>query len=425
MRALRVGLFCLLALRLVVSVVSQRGIGWDFPNYYNAAGRIVHGQSQALYDSTGTIGGQPPLGDRRQIYYGVPLSAQLFAPLGLMEPKTAVVIFKAVCALCYILGLVLLYRSLQRALNGRPRADLVLTAYLTTCLLFAPFWFTFEVGGQATAINFLLLVLFYRTYVAGNTAGAAWWFGLGVLVKPVLAPMGLIFVFASEWRLVRDLVMVGLLLGLASVLLMGWPLHEAWLALVRRDAAQITIPWWNNASLAGMFYNLWYGWRGDSGLEATTAPSSAFQALNAMLKLLLIGLFFWLVRQTKREPLGPYQRRHHLAMLSLVFALLFSNIVWPHYLAFLFLPLAFALPRADRLARGAAIWLWLIVLSVLSVESRFAQRFILGLLDGERGLQALFASLFGGCTLLLLVVFLLRNNRALIRSQNDLFATAS
>ncbi len=405
---MRVGTLALAAMilaRLAWAVGSDHGLGWDFPNYYNAGGRAAHGELATLYDSTGTIDGHAALGDGRQIYYGAPISAFVFAPLGWFEPRPALVVFKVFCAACFAAGLVQLLGLLRPSLDRQFRASLILPSYLLAVLLAAPIWFTFEVGGQATAINFLLLVLFVRDYHAGREAPAALWLTLGVLIKPALAPLGLVLLLGREWRVIGWGALASAALAILSLAVAGLPLHQVWLALIRRDSAMLTVPWWNNASVPGALYTFWYGWQTGS-LAGTTVPDPLFYRWLGCYKLGLLMFMAWLGWDAARARIPLPTRRLLLAGLGIMLCLLLSNIIWPHYLAFLAIPLGLMAGWYDRLSGTGRVALSLVALGTLSVQSRSMQWALLHRLDGHPLPLALTAACFSGVTLLLLLFLL-------------------
>jgi len=134
-------------------------------------------------------------------------------------------------------------------------------------------------------------------------------------------------------------------------------------------------------------------------------------------KIFVIVLFFWLVRNTQAQNLEPQQYRHQLVSLSIMFALLFSNICWPHYLAFLFVPVLFLLVTSHKLTRYGKVLVWLILLSTLSVQSRFAQKYVLSFLTEFSFFQTLMAGMFGSATLILTTILLIIYHGDVIRSQ--------
>ena len=409
----------LLAVRLGVSVWSTAGIRWDFANYHRTGQRVIGGDVVDLYrlpqsrmDRFHTLIGEgarvstaarnssddPQVPSGRMGFIGFPSSAYAFAPLGWLEPRGALLLFKLECAVFFAVGLTLFYPSFRTAASSLGAATL--STYLLICLLYSPFWFVFSTGGQATALNFVLLVLFWRAFVAGRHHMAAPWLALGILVKPFFALTLPMLAIGREWRLLLR-VGVWLLAGIsASILLLGWPLHIEWLAVLRDASGGLAEPWWNNTAVFGLVYTVWT-FHTSGGLEPAGEVQGATAAAIGITKVIIAAVFGWLSWTAAASASSGTARRERLAVLAVAFALCFSSIVWPHYLAFLFLPLMILLFRNAEGHRSMAIVLWLILVSTLAVESRFAQRFVLSLFDQASYGQAVLAGAFGACTMLL------------------------
>lgn len=421
---------CMLAIRLGVSVWSTAGIGWDFPNYHHTARIVTGGDLHNLYrlpqsrlDRFHALIGEPqesrmpavdPAGDPfvpsgRLGFIGFPISAYVFAPLGWLEPRWAVLLFKAAGAICFVISLSLLYRMFRVAAEPA-LAEATPAVYLLICLLYSPFWFVFATGGQATPINFLLFVLFWRALVGGHITSAAMWLAMGILIKPFFALTLPILAIGGEWRTTLR-VAAWLLLGVgASVVFLGWPLHAEWLNILRDASGGIAEPWWNNSSIFGAIYTVW-----SVLMRGELAPAGEMRGPALMgvglLKLLIVGLFASICWKVARATLPPDGKRECVAALAILFPLCFSNIVWPHYLAFLFVPLVLALFRTTPLPSPVALTLWAILVSTLAVESRFVQRFVLSFLDQVPIGQAIVAGGFGACTMLLTLGLLVASRR--------------
>jgi hypothetical protein len=285
--------------------------------------------------------------------------------------------------------------------------------YLGICLFYEPFWFVFAVGGQATPLNLLLFVLFHRFYVQGRSAWAALFLSVGILIKPFFALTLVVFAFAREVRLLRD---VGLLLCAEvalSIALLGLPLHIEWITVLRESASGLAEPWWNNSAIAGLIYTLWCAAQG-AGLGPAGEAHGPVVAAIIALKALIAGFFFWLTRRLITHGAASQASRHQLVCLSILFALLFSSIVWPHYLAFLFLPLLFLLAVSKQLPGYGRTLVWLSLVSTLAVQSRFAQKYVLSLIADYEVPQALMAGLFGSCTLILILVLVVGYYRRIV-----------
>ncbi|MEJ7712603.1 MAG: glycosyltransferase family 87 protein [Pyrinomonadaceae bacterium] len=427
----------LLVLRVGVSVCSGAGIGWDFVNYYRTGSRIFNGQKEKLYRESLTVSSsfglltseqvnkKPTVDHQREAgekieedlsgYVGLPISAYVFAPLGAFSPSYALLIFKAQCAVLLADALFILYPAFSNAASGTLRKDLILPLYLVVCLFYEPFWFVFSVGGQATPLNLLLFVLCHRFYVQDRLAWAALFLSLGILIKPFFVLTVLVFIFARDFRFLRNLIVLLTVEIVLSIALLGWPLHLEWLTVMQKVASYSSETWWNNSAIFGSLYNYWCVLQG-TGLAPAGEMHGPILGLVVAFKFLLVVMFFRMVQNTKRQNLEPQQQRHHIVSLAILFALLFSNIVWPHYLAFLCVPLFFLLIHSRRLPKFGEILIWLILISTLAVQSRFAQRYVLSMLGDYPLIQASFAGLFGAGTLILTLILLVAYHGKITRS---------
>ena len=430
-------LFLLLGARLIVSIWSTAGIRWDFANYYQTAQRITDGDVENLYrlprstmtDFYESIGETSPLpvanGSRsrataevpsgRRGFIGFPISAYLFAPIGFASPRRAVLVFKLQSAVFLVGALVLLYPAFRDSAKHRLTSQQALAVYLLIALAYAPFWFVFATGGQATPVCLFLLALFHRFFILGKPTAAAIPLSVAIMIKPFFALTLPILALAGEWRLILRLLACLLAGAVASVLLLGWPLHAEWMAVMRDASAGLAEPWWNNSGLFAIVYNLWLGWHHHDLTPAGEIRGPIAGAIG-VIKVLILGYFGVLARRTGRADVDERVKRHHLVAIAIVFALCFSSIVWPHYLAFLFLPLVFWLFPPTPLPRHAEVLVWTILISTLAVQSRAAQRFVLSVLDAYPYPQAVVAALFASGTLLLTLALMLSSHDRLLYS---------
>lgn len=425
-------LFVLIGARLVTSVWSTAGIGWDFANYHLTARRITTGDTKNLYRMPratmerfyafigepdrlppGEGPGDQEVPSGRMGFIGTPISAYVFAPIGYLSPRWALLAFKLQSAVFLVASLVLLFPVFRSASAGRLDGRSALTVYLLLALLFAPFWFVFSTGGQATPLNLFLLVLFHRFYLLGRQLPAAVTLAAGILIKPFFLLMLPVLLLAGEWRLLLRLGGCLLLAGAVSLLLLGWPVHQEWIAVMREAGGGLAEPWWNNSSAFVVVYSLWCIWH-----HGTLVPGGEVGGAMALgigvLKLALLALFLLAAWKAARSGVSGEVRRNAVVMLAILFALSFSSIVWPHYLSFLFLPFLLVMFPPTRLPRAAELLVWAALVSTLAVQSRFAQRAVLPLLDGLPWLQGVVAGVFGGGTILLaLALFFLYGERIL------------
>ena len=164
---------------LVLRVWETRGLigGYDAGIYWTGAKELVRGGNP--YDVDTFV--VPPSG------------LVLIAPLALLPFKAAYLLLQ-LCAAAAIAGAVaLLARS-----RGLSRGEAALGGVLVAG------W----VSGSVQTIGFgnlngLILLAWALTIIAsakGSQRGTGVWFGLGLMVKPVLAPVGLVLLAQRRWR---------------------------------------------------------------------------------------------------------------------------------------------------------------------------------------------------------------------------------
>jgi len=380
----------LLLCRTAVAVVTGDGIGWDFKdNFYRVGTELYQGHPQNLYNV-----------DPYRGYAGAPITAYLFAPLGQWSPRIALAEFKLICALCFAVGFWMLYSLFAEAARPRLRQSLLLPAYLAAILLFEPFWFVFAVGGQSTAICFPLLVLFLRSYLSGRMGLASVALSVGILLKPFLAPVILILAFAGEWRLLILLVASGSVEAVLSLALLGLPIHLAWLTSLQQLTRQSVEAWWNNGSIWNVPDSIWVSVTFHKLIVASSTVT-AWRTTIGWFRLALVPIFAFLAARTNRAGQDPIVRRRLVFDLAILFCMLQSLVVWPHYLAFLFPTLLLA---AFRLAPHMPIasWLsWAALASTINTRAIPQAQELLEHLGAMPLVQGLAAGVYGSAPLLI------------------------
>jgi len=393
----------LLALRVAWHLASGAGMFWDFVNFYNAGRRIYQGRFDVLYASPEPLAHEPPMPEGILTYVGFPLSAVVFAPLGAFGPRLALFAFKAACVGAFGLGVLVMLRHCRRRYGADWDARVAGALLLAAVLLWEPFWFSLTVGGQATTLAFPLLALALALHTRGRDwpAGAA--LGLAVLLKPFLAPMGLVLLLGGAWTLVFSVAATLGALGLLSLGVFGWPLHLQWVHAVLQESARWVVPWWNNASLSTLASNAWV--RGADTAIEVTQPPAALTVLTSLIRLAaaaIVGARLFRARYASGE-----SRAEERLLLALIFALCFSNVVWPHYLLFCLLPwmvLAARLPGTDWAGRVLVV---LLLVSVARAQFTIARwMYTVVSLDTAWGLAV--AGVLGAGTLLLLLAAVAR-----------------
>ena len=396
----------LLGVRFVRGPMSDAGLNWDFANFYNVGARMLCGESGNIYKYDSPVCGQPPVLDNRAEYVGFPLSAYFFTPLGAFAPRTSIAIFKAFCLLCYAAGFALLYLHFARRAAGGARFDLHPTVYLFMVLFFEPAWRILPIGGQSTAMVFLLLVLFLRAFTAKRYWMAAIFLSVAGILKPFLATVVLAFLLARNWQFLAALLATSGLEALLSLLLFGWKTHVEWFKIVLQESSRWAIPWWYHTSITGILGNVWIYLQHPADIWAPMPAS--LRIAQSICRILLVLVLAYAVRKQSLSDWPDDEKQHYLVCWGIVFALSFPGIVWEHYWAFLFIPLMYFFAQFHALPRSVQALAVLAAVLTLRARKTFAFDIDARFLRMDNLFEVLGVSLYGCATLILVLVALLR-----------------
>jgi hypothetical protein len=396
----------LLGVRSVRGVISDAGMNWDFANYYNVGARMLCGESENIYRYDSPVCGQAPVLNNRAEYVGFPLSAYLFTPLGAFSPRTSIAIFKAFCALCYAAGFTLLYLHFARRAASGKRFDLHPIIYLFLILFFEPVWRIFPIGGQATAIAFLLLVLFLQAYTAKRYWLAAIFLSVAGLIKPFLGTVALAFLLARNWQFLAALVAATGVEALLSWFLFGWKSHVEWFKIVLQESSRWAIPWWYHTSIIGILNDVWNYL---AHPESIWAPMPAsLRVAQTICRIALIVVLVYAVRKQRLSDWPEDEKQHYLVCWGIVFALSFPGIVWVHYWAFLLIPLTYLFAQFYALPRSVQALALLGAVFTLRARRTFAEGLDQHFFKMDNFFEVLGVSLYASAALIFVLVALLR-----------------
>src|SRR5688572_7907331 len=107
-RRFAIAFAAIISVAAAIGILVPAGSGWDFANFYDTGRRIVGWQVADLYDPSSLITGATPQG--AMSFWGAPLSALLYAPLGWLAPGAALIAFKVVGTAALFVALWILYR---------------------------------------------------------------------------------------------------------------------------------------------------------------------------------------------------------------------------------------------------------------------------------------------------------------------------
>jgi hypothetical protein len=344
----------LIAIGCLVGILVPAGAGWDFANFYDAGRRLASGEVENLYAPRTFIAGAPPQGT--QGFFGAPISAYLYRPLGGLSVPTAMIVFKIqnVAALAGFLAV--LFGFYRRFVDDSAYAQWQFAATFTgLSLIYQPFWTIFRVGGQTTPTAALLLALGLVFHVRDRT----WWSAALVLaaclVKPALVLLlGLLLATSGRGFFWKTAAVAGMT-GLVSLALMGWTVHRHFLELLL--ANQGTWTWHHNSSLFIVLDNvrLWM-----EPVSDTAGIRSVFASLTHALQAAALSGVTLLAMNARRQRWRLDAWRHFTFLLAILFFLLASRTIWEHYLTLLFIPLTFVVATARHFSHRARNLVWAI-----------------------------------------------------------------
>ena len=416
-RAVAVAACVAMALVAITGILVPAGLGWDFANFYDTGRRAAAGQLVDIYNPTTTIAGQAPQGG--MAFWGAPISAWFYAPLSMFSPEVALILFKLSGTLAYAIGLILLYRHLRGTVSDSPTDQARFAGVFSlAALVYQPFWTMYRVGGQTTPFVFLFLLLALFAHQRNQAIPTALALLAAVLMKPAFLIAPALLVLLSDRRLFLAIAGVFGAAGLLSVALIGWPLHREFIDILLRGS-QRPSPWFFNSSLyilADAFRPI----QGSAPVAGTGGPLP--DLLRTGLKVLVLGVFIWLALRSRRQEWTPPQRRHFNFLLATSFCLLLSQVVWEHYLATLFLPLACLIAAGPALTRPARRLLAAIFVAAL-FQNLILVMFFRSHVAIESNGALLVVSLVKSGTLLLYLIWLVRYRDLLFAWHNKVPGT--
>jgi len=380
-----------------IGIIVPAGSGWDFANFYDTGRRILGWQIADLYDSSSLITGSAPQGG--MLFWGAPLSALLYAPLGWLAPGAALIAFKIVGTAALFAALWILYRHDLSFVEETDAARWRFTAmYSGAVLLFQPFWSVYRVGGQTTPLVFLLLAVAMIAHIRNRTWLTAGCLVAAVAIKPAFAIALVILGLLGGWRMLLALGAWGVACGLVSILLLGWPVHLQFLDVVRNGLSNSYV-WLYNSSLYVAAENL-------REYASPAVRPSFISAAVIVVKSSMLLLFAWLVWQSRTRALLPAARRHFDFLLALTGCLALSQTVWEHYLVLLFPLIAYVIASYRQFSRGAVALIAAIL--VFSITQNVAFTVPLRPMEITSPVALVVVGLFKSAPLLLSVIFLVR-----------------
>ncbi|HEY3441358.1 MAG TPA: glycosyltransferase 87 family protein [Paludibaculum sp.] len=332
------------------------GLYLDFANYYDAGSKIRYGEVANLYDPYALVNGRPA--QSTMDFVAVPISAYLYVPLALLAPPTALLVFKWQNTAAYLTGLLILFlHCRQFAGLGPSDQRRFATLFTLLALIFQPFWFTYRVGGQVTPTVFLCFIASLLCHLSRRYLASALLMTFIILIKPGFAIGIALLALLSGLRFLLYFSASGLAAAALSISTVGWPAHAAFLTRAKNHSSAPEL-FWGNDAFTVILENLRY-----CALKVQmTVAVIALDWTRIAISLFLAASFFWLIRLSRQAIPTGSARLHFLFLASLCFGQLLLPVVWEHYLAVLFLPLAYFVAchryfDREALALVAAIFL--------------------------------------------------------------------
>jgi hypothetical protein len=357
----------------VAGILIPAGPGWDFANFFDTGRRVAAGQIGDLYNPDSLIAGVQPQG--KLGFYGTPISALFYAPLGFFTPSWAMILFKIQNTLAYFAALALLYitnrKFAESSVIGQWRYAAL---FAGLSLLYQPLWTIYRVGGQTTPTVLLLFVLALTFHTRSRFAASASCMIAAVLIKPAFIFALVLLACASGWRFLKYTAAILGAVGLASILLLGWGIHVEFLRTMAR-ASQTSYPWFYNSSIYVIAENM-------KLLGESAGQSLLIKLSTVIVKVTSLALCVYLLAKSRATKLPKAAVRHFDFLTAIVFCLLVSQTVWEHYLAALFPMLTYVAASRRHFSRGAlgliaaifllAAWQNLIVINFISANFHFS-----------------------------------------------------
>jgi alpha-1,2-mannosyltransferase len=300
----------------------------DFIAFHGPAKRLIEG---------GDIYAVVPVSDFPHLDRGIPgrdhlhpnlnppFQTVLLAPLGLLEYRTALMVWVLVSMLCGTAGAYLLGAGMAEG-GSRFRAGVLWAAVL---FLYYPTLISL-LYGQWALVPFFLLVLAWlawrdeRMTVAGGILG-----GLAA-VKLFFGAFLLLLLFRRAWRGVASFVVVGAMCTAASVAVAGFD------SLIRYGSIIAGVDWYSgswNASFLGYFSRIFGGGEGVPLIQAPVLGRTLTYAFS----VLALGSLMFVPRlqaeRTKRRLAGDLAFAMAIPVMLLV-----SPFGWQYYFSFLLIP---------------------------------------------------------------------------------------
>ena len=195
---------------------------------------------------------------------------------------------------------------------------------------------------------FFLLVVGWLLHQRGASWGSAAVLVAVVTIKPAFVTMLALIVAISGTAFFVRAAALGLAAGLLSIAVMRWPIHARFLDFMAQLSGQSTA-WAFGSGVTVPLESIHLAWDSAPTIGGTPGLSAAV----VVVRLTVCALFAWLLVLSRRQAWDGSARRRVEWAIGVMFCLMVAPVVWEHYLAILFLPLALLVASEDRLPPAA------------------------------------------------------------------------
>ena len=312
----------------------------DFAPIYVAARLLADGKTASIYDHHPYLFNIVPPGEFKEMakkvgfkgflapYVHLPLVSSLFRPLLFIPYRIIIKLLLLINFLAVVLSLHLILKLTGRGFNLR---------WLSIAILAMAYFYPMRYGlriGQTSPLIFLGItsICYLARYNCPKTSGCV----LGVIISLKITPIFFLFYFIirKKWSLVISSVITLLLIGIVSVLLVGWETNVIFLQNIIRLNG-LSLASWNNQSLDGFLLRWVTGTLHIYDWHLLELP---FKVKVLKYCALLLMLLPWLI--ILLQPRGINEETQDLLdfSLTLILLVILSPISWSHYLLFLVFP---------------------------------------------------------------------------------------
>jgi len=330
------------------SVVAFAFVSWgratpfgDFNTYYGAGASIFAEPSRLYACET-----------RQLCYVNIPIVAALFAPLAVLGPVPARIVFSIAGALAVALAAWLLIRELRATASER-------YAIVALLALSGPLLYSARLG-NLTHVMLPFLVVAFAALTRGRDVRGGAVIGVLAIIKPPLMLFLPYFVLRYRWRAAAAMGGTMIAAALASVVWFGLDVHRVWWFDLGGKYASRPVGAYNVQSIAGMLAHLrrpghLTDW---TPLDVSPTFMGAYYALVAIVFAAAAATCF--ARGAPTQP-GAQWIELNIVMVLLLLA---GPVTWTHYYAFCVIPLACYATGAIR-ATGTTVTLGVAAAAVL------------------------------------------------------------